>query len=198
MVSIVEIKPDNKKLFKKFIEFPNKLYKDNPHYVPFLYGDELNLLNPEKNVSFEECEAKYFLAYENGEIQGRVCGLIQKMSNKIRNEKKIRFTRFDFVNNIDVVKALLNAVEAFGREKGMDTVVGPLGFNDMDKEGMLIEGFDRDVTMASMYNYDYYYPLIKQCGYDVECTWLEYRIKVPDTVPDKINRIAQIAKNIIS
>lgn len=194
MIQVKEIDPRDKKLFKQFIEFPNKLYKGCSHYVPYLYGDELDLLDPKKNASFDECEAKYFLAYKDGEIVGRVAGLIQKMSNKVHNEKQVRFTRFDFIDDEEVARKLLEAVEDFGRSKGMTEVHGPFGFNDMDKEGMLSYGFDRDVTMATLYNYDYYVPTLEKLGYKVKCEWLEFRIQVPDKVPDKVERVAQIAE----
>jgi len=194
MIKVVEIRPEDKKLFKKFIEFPNELYKGNTHYVPYLFGDEMDLLDPKKNASFEECKSKYFLAYKDGKIAGRVCGLIQMKSNEIRNEKQIRFTRFDFIDDIEVARALLKEVEKFGASEGMEEIHGPFGFHDMDKEGMLSYGFDRDATMATLYNYDYYVPTLEKLGYEVKCEWLEYRIKIPETVPDKIERIAQIAE----
>lgn len=116
------------------------------------------------------------------------------MSNKVHNEKQIRFTRFDFIDDIEVARVLLEAVEDFGRSEEMTEIHGPFGFNDMDKEGMLSYGFDRDVTMATLYNYDYYVPTLEKLGYKVQCEWLEYRIKVPDKVPDKVVRVAQIAE----
>lgn len=194
MIQIKEIDPSDRRLFKKFIEFPNDLYKGCSHYVPYLYGDEMSLLDPDKNASFDECKAKFFLAYKDGKIAGRVCGLIQTKSNEIHGEKQVRFTRFDFIDDIEVARALLDAVEDFGRGEGMTEIHGPFGFNDMDKEGMLSYGFDRDVTMATLYNYDYYVPTLEKLGYKVKCEWLEFLIKVPDKVPDKVARVAQIAE----
>ncbi len=179
MIQIKEIDPSDRRLFKKFIEFPNDLYKGCSHYVPYLYGDEMSLLDPEKNASFDECKAKFFLAYKDGKIAGRICGLIQTKSNEIHGEKQVRFTRFDFIDDIEVARALLDAVEDFGRSEGMTEIHGPFGFNDMDKEGMLSYGFDRDVTMATLYNYDYYVPTLEKLGYKVKCEWLEFLIKVP-------------------
>ncbi len=194
MLEIIEIKSADKKYFKKFVDFPNELYRGCPYYIPYTYGDEINLLNPKKNAAFEQCKAKYFLALRDGKVVGRIAGLIQLKYNELSGEKRMRFTRFDFVNDLEVVQKLLEKVEEFAREEGMDIVHGPFGFYDMDREGMRVDGFDRKATLATNYNYDYYYPLIRQCGYEDECLWHEYLITVPDKVPDKVRRIAEIAR----
>lgn len=194
MITIRQIDPHNKKMMKIWADFPNKLYKDCPYYVPYLLGDEIGLANPKKNVAFDECDARYFLAYKGDEVVGRVAGIIQHRSNDKEGVKRVRLSRLDFVNDIEVVKALTKAVEDFGAEMGMDTVHGPFGFNDLDREGMRSEGFDKPATFATNYNYDYYLPLIQQCGYQIENVWHEYRIHVPEVLPDKVNRVAEIAK----
>lgn len=194
MVEIKMLDPKDKKSFKIWADFPNVLYKDNPHYVPYLLGDEVNLTNPKKNVAFDECDARYFLAYKDGKVAGRVGGLIQRTSNEKEGLKRIRLTRLDFINDLEVVQGLTKAVEDFGREMGMDTVHGPYGFNDMDREGMRYFGFDRDATFATNYNDDYYIPLLLQCGYEIENIWNEYKITVPDELPDKVVRVANIAE----
>ena len=168
MVEIKVVDPTKKREFKPWVDFVNKLYEDCPHYIPYLFGDEMNLANPKKNVAFDECEARYFLAYKDGKIVGRVAGIIQHTSNEKENKKNMRLSRLDFVNDVEVVRALTQAVEDYAREKGMDTVHGPYGFNDMDREGFRTKGFDRDATFATNYNYDYYLPLLLQCGYEIE------------------------------
>lgn len=194
MIEIREIFPSDKRLFRKFVDFPNKLYKNCTHYVPCLFSDEINLLNPEKNVSFEECKARYFLAYKDGVIAGRICGLIQLKSNEIHNEKAMRFSRFDAIDDAEVFRALLAAVEKYAEEEGMELVHGPYGFNDMDREGYLFDGFDLDATFATYYNYPYYRKHFNEAGYTQENEWLEYRITIPDEVPEKVERVAQIAE----
>lgn len=194
MITIKVLDPTDKKSFKDWVDFPNILYKDNPHYVPYLFGDEINLANPKKNVAFDECDAKYFLAYKDGKIAGRVAGIIQHTSNDKENVKRVRLSRLDFIEDVEVVRALTEAVENFGREMGMDTVHGPYGFSDLDREGMRVEGFDEDATFATNYNHPYYLPLLEQCGYEVENRWNEYRIYVPDVLPEKVLRVAEIAE----
>ncbi len=194
MVTVKTLDVKDKKLFKIWADFPNKLYKDNPHYVPYLLSDEVNLTNPKKNVAFHECDARYFLAYKDGKVVGRVAGIIQRTSNAKENVKRVRLSRLDFVDDLEVVQALTKAVEDFGKEMGMDTVHGPYGFNDLDREGMRSEGFDRDATFATNYNHSYYLPLLEKCGYRVENVWHEYKIHVPQVLPEKVLRVADIAE----
>lgn len=194
MVEIKEINSKDRALFKKFVDFPNKLYKNCKHYVPYLFGDEINLLNEKKNVSFDECKAKFFLAFKDGEIVGRICGLIQMMSNKIHDEKAMRFTRFDAIDDAEVFKKLLGAVENFAKQEGMEFVHGPYGFNDLDREGYLTEGFDLRATFATNYNYEYYKRNLEKAGYKTENEWVEYHITIPDGIPDKIEKVSQIAE----
>ncbi len=149
-MSVIEIKEvQSKKDLKKFIEFPDKLYKGNPYRVPQLHTFEYSTLDSKKNPAFEYCEAKYWLAYKDNKIVGRIAGILNPKSNKIWNEKMIRFGWIDFIDDKEVSKALLNKVEEWGKEKGMEGIHGPLGFTDMDLEGMLVEGFDEMGTQGS-------------------------------------------------
>lgn len=187
----VTIKPvKTRKELKQFIRFNYELYKENPYSVPDLYEDMLGTFDPKRNAAFEFCEAEYFLALRDGEIVGRVAAIINNRANEKWNVKAVRFGWIDFIDDIEVSKALLDTVEKWGREHGMSEIQGPLGFTDFDAEGMLIEGFDRISTMATIYNYPYYPVHMEQLGYEKEADWIELLIKVPDEVPDKIKRIA--------
>ena len=187
----VTIKPvKTRKELKQFIRFNYELYKENPYSVPDLYEDMLGTLDPKRNAAFEFCEAEYFLALRDGEIVGRVAAIINNRANEKWDAKTVRFGWIDFIDDIEVSKALLDTVEKWGREHGMSEIQGPLGFTDFDAEGMLIEGFDRISTMATIYNYPYYPVHMEQLGYEKEADWIELLIKVPDEVPDKIKRIA--------
>lgn len=188
MIEIIEVK--TKKERKEFVEFPNKLYKNNPYFCPAITADELSMFDPKKNVSYEDCEAKYFLAKENGKVVGRIAGIIQKLYNNKTGEKRVRFSRFDCINDEKVAKALFNAVENYAREKGMNLVHGPLGFNDLDREAMLIEGFDKLSTFEEQYNYPYYPELMEKCGYAKEVDYVEYKLYKPAAHNERVNRIA--------
>lgn len=196
MAIIIKEIPAKKKELGKFVNFGIDLYKDNEYYVPALVMDELNTLTPEGNPAFDFCESKYFMAFDDttGKPVGRIAGIINKVTNEKYNERHVRFGFIDFIDNTEVSKALVEAVENWGRSKGMDTMVGPLGFTDMDQEGMLIEGFDQLSTMATIYNYPYYQSHIEKLGFEKEIDWVEFRMRVPDTVPDKMARIADIIK----
>ena len=192
MIEIKEVKTKSDK--KKFVDFPTKLYKNCKQYVHPLRMDELNLFS-EKNVSYEDCDTVYFLAYKNGQIVGRIAGIEQKIYNQKVNEKRIRFTRFDSINDVEVAKALFKAVEDWARKKGMDIVHGPLGFNDLDREGMLIEGFDELATFEEQYNYSYYPELLEKCGYKKEVDWLEY--KIFPTYGEREKRVEVLAEKVL-
>lgn len=185
-------KVTTKKELKKFIRFNYELYKNNPYSVPDLYDDMLNTFNPKKNPAFEFCEAEYFLAYKGEEIVGRVAGIINHRANDTWNKKEVRFGWLDFIDEEEVSSALLKAVEQWGKEKGMEAIVGPLGFTDMDAEGMLVEGFDQLSTMATIYNYSYYPEHMEQLGFEKEVDWVEYKLSVPHQLPEKFVRISEI------
>ena len=189
----VEIKEvTSKKELKQFVKFSHKLYKGNPYYVPGLIEEEMMTLDKVKNPAFEVCDAIYFLAYKNGEIAGRIAGIINRSSNEVWKEKKARFGFVDFIDDNEVVDALFGAVEKWAHEQGMEDVQGPLGFTDMDHEGMLIEGFDQLGTMATIYNYPYYPKHMERLGYIKDQDWCEYKIFIPESVPEKHLRIGEI------
>jgi GNAT superfamily N-acetyltransferase len=177
---------------KKFIRFNYEMYKDNPYSVPDLYSDMVNTLT-RKNAAFEFCEANYFLAYnERGQIVGRVAAIINNRANEKWGKKDVRFGWIDFIDDIEVSKALLQTVEAWGKERGMTHIQGPLSFTDFDAEGMLVEGFDQLSTMATTYNYPYYPKHMEQLGYAKDADWVEFKIYIPDAIPEKHKRISDI------
>lgn len=193
---MVEIKtiPAEKSKLKKFVKFGINLYKGNKYFVPPLIIDELATLDPEKNPAFEFCEAEYFMAYRDGKPVGRIAGIINHQVNESTGEKAARFGFVDFIDDEEVSAALLSKVEEWAKTKGMEKVIGPLSFTDLDKEGCLIEGFDQLATMATIYNYPYYQKHIERLGYDKESDWVEFLIAIPDSIPEKHLRITEIVK----
>ncbi len=186
-MSKIEIKKvENKSDLKKFIKFPHKIYKNNPYWVPLLHFDEINTLDKKKNPAFEYCEAEYWLAYKDGEIVGRIAGILNKKSNEVWNTKNVRFGWVDFIEDIEVAKALFDTVENWAKSKGMEYVHGPMGFTDLDHEGMLVKGFDQLSSIASIYNYPYYPEFVEKLGYKKDADWIQYKIKVPQEIPDKV------------
>jgi len=192
MIQIKEVQ--TKEELSNFIKFPDKLYSGNKFRVPQLHLYEKSILKPEKNPAFEFCEAKYWLAYQHGTIVGRIAGIINRKANEVWNEKTARFGWIDFIDNTDVSAYLIKAVEDWGKTKGMTKVQGPMGFTDMDLEGMLVEGFDEIGTQAVIYNYPYYPVHLEKNGYTKDVDWIQFKIKVPDQVPEKIKRISQIVQ----
>ena len=193
-MSLIEIKKvESKKDLKTFIDFHYDLYEGNEYDVPNLFSDEMNTLSKDKNAAFEFCEAEYYLAYKDGKLAGRVAAIINHKANNKWGKKSVRFGRIDFIDDREVSKALLDAVEKYGREKGMEDVVGPLGFTDMDPEGMLVWGFDQLGTMPTIYNYAYYPEHIEALeGFEVDNKYVEFKIMVPDEVPEKYAKIAMM------
>lgn len=191
-MAIIIKKVADKKDLKAFIRFNYELYKNNPYAVPDLYDDMLNTFSSKKNAAFEFCESDYFLAYQDGKLVGRVAAIINHRANETWNKKEVRFGWIDFIDNPEVSEALLQEVERWGKSKGMTEIVGPLGFTDMDAEGMLIEGFDQLSTMATIYNYPYYPQHMERLGYEKAADWVEFKLIVPDRLPDKFVRIAEI------
>ena len=177
---------------KRFIRFNYEFYKDNKYSVPDLYDDMLHTFSPKRNAAFEFCEADYFLAYREGKIVGRVAAIINHRANEQWNKKTVRFGWIDFIDDQEVSRALIETVKQWGRERGMDTIEGPLGFTDMDAEGMLIEGFDQLSTMATIYNYPYYPVHMERLGLEKSADWVEMKIFVPDEIPEKHKRISDI------
>ena len=183
-----------RKDLKTFVRFANRLYKGNRYYVPSMPFDDMNTLDPKKNGAFDFSKAEYYLAYRDDELVGRVAAIINYKANEAWKVNQVRFGWFDFVDDPEVSKALLDAVVAFGKKHGMTQIVGPLGFTDFDPEGMLVEGFDRLSTMALIYNHPYYPEHMKKHGYVKETGWVEYRITLPDELPEKHVKFAEIIK----
>ena len=191
-MSVVIKKVSTKSDLKKFIRFNYEFYKDNPYSVPDLYSDMVDTLSRDKNAAFEFCEADYFLAYRDGKIVGRVAAIINHRANETWQRKTVRFGWIDFVDDAEVSDALIDTVKAWGRERGMQEIEGPLGFTDMDSEGMLIEGFDQLSTMATIYNYPYYPVHRERMGFEKSADWVEMKIYIPDAIPEKHKRISDI------
>ena len=181
---------ENLRGLKEFVQYQYDLYRDCPQAVPFLFSEEMNTLRSDKNAAFEFCEADYFMAYCDGKAVGRVAAIINHRANERWNKKQVRFGWFDFVDDVEVSKALLQTVEQWGSERGMTEIAGPLGFTDMDREGMLIEGYDCDTTMYVNYNYPYYVTHVEALGFEKDNDYVECRVKVPERVPDKFHKIA--------
>lgn len=190
MIKIKEVKTSKDK--KAFLDFPYSLYKKNPCYTPPLYSDEKKIFG-KKNAYYDTCESIYFLAVdENDKVVGRISGTIQHASNLKTGERRVRFNRFDAIDNQAVADALFKAVEDWAVGRGYDTVCGPLGFSDLEREGLLIEGFDQTNTFEEQYNFPYYAKLIENCGYEKDVDWLEFRIFKPKQKNDKVERLAEL------
>ena len=185
-------KVETKQDLKRFIRFNYELYKENPYSVPDLYNDMLSTFDRNKNAAFEFCEAEYFLAYKDDKLVGRIAAIINRRANEQWNQKTVRFGWIDFIDDVEVPRALLDTVEKWGKERGMTSIQGPLGFTDFDAEGMLIEGYEELSTMATIYNYPYYPQYMEQLGYEKEVDWVEYKIYVPEDIPEKHCRISEI------
>lgn len=179
-----------KKDLKKWIEFPNKLYKHNKYYVPFLFNDEFETFTKEKNPAYEFCETKLFLAYNGKEIVGRIAGIINHAYNKKWNKCAVRFTRFDFIDDFNVSSALFNEVVKWGKKNNLKEIMGPIGFTDLDHEGMLVEGFEELNMSITFYNYPYYLKHMEKLELVKDVDWVEYRIKVPSNIDPRIEKIS--------
>lgn len=192
-IEIRKINPTQSEL-RKYVKFGIDLYKGNSYFVPPLIFDEIDTLRPDKNPAFEFCQAQSFMVYRDGKPVGRITGIINNKVNEKTGEKSLRFGFTDFIDDKEVVDALFNEVETWGRQQGMTSIVGPMGFSDMDHEGMLIDGFEELGTMATIYNYPYYPQHMERMGFVKDAEWVEYRIAIPSEVPDKYQRIADIVK----
>ena len=191
-VIIREVK--SKRDLKKFIWFGINMYKDNLYAAPPLAMDDLLNLSKGKNPALDFCDTAYFLAYKEGKIVGRIAGIIQPVANETWNQKHARFGWIDFVDDPEVSNALFGAVERWAKSKGMTQIHGPLGFTDFDNEGAFVEGYDRESTLATIYNHPYYIDHYERLGFEKEADWVEYLIKVPDVFPEKFIRMAEIVK----
>jgi len=193
MIDIKSIEPTKSNL-RKFTDFQINLYSGNPYFVPPLVSDDIDTLSPKVNPAFDFCEAAYFMAYRDGHPVGRIAGIINRQINQRTGKPEARFGFIDFIDDYEVSAALLKAVEDWARDKGMNKLVGPLGFTDLDHEGTLVEGFEELSTMATIYNYPYYSQHIEKHGYRKESDWVEFLMEVPDKVPERFSRIADLVK----
>ncbi|MGQ1786640.1 MULTISPECIES: GNAT family N-acetyltransferase [unclassified Saccharicrinis] len=183
----------NLKDLKSFVQFPEWLYRNNPYRVPPLFVNEYSILNRDKNPAFEHCEAKYWLAYDRDQVVGRVAAIINHAHIKKWNQRYLRFGWIDFIDDKAVFLALMEKVEQWALQEGLEAVHGPLGFTDHDPVGMLVEGFDEISTQAATYNYPYYTNHFEKAGYTKDTDWVEYEIEIPDVTNEKIERIANMA-----
>lgn len=190
-MSIVVKEVVSKKDLKKWVDFPNKLYRKNKYYVPFLFNDEMDTFNKEKNPAYDFCQTKLFLAYKDNKIVGRIAGLINHAYNNKWDKNAIRFTRFDFIDDEEVSKALFDEVVKWGKENNYTEIMGPIGFTDMDHEGMLVEGFEELNMSITFYNHPYYLKHMEKLGLVKDADWVEYQITVPNELDPRIERISK-------
>jgi GNAT superfamily N-acetyltransferase len=195
-MSTIEIKQvSNRKELTQFVQFYYDLYRGNNYAVPYLFNEEMNTLRSDRNPSFECCDANYFMAFRDGQLVGRVAAIINRRANERWERKQIRFGWFDFIDDKEVSKALLQAVEDWGRKEGMTELAGPLGFIDTDREGMLVEGFDQLSTMYINYNHPYYPKHMEQMkGFEKANDWVEMKVRVPEVVPEKFSKITEMVR----
>ncbi len=191
-LSIVEV--NKRHLLRKFIAFPNKLFKNSPTYIPPLYSDEYNLLT-KKNPSLEHSTCKLFLAYRDEKIVGRVAAIINNLANERWNRKSVRFGWFDFVEDYDVFSILIEKVIEYGKENGMTEIEGPMGFNDMDKECWAIDNFDARQNITTLYNPEYYIKFIERKGFEIKCRWMQHVMPASQPIPDKVARINSLIQD---
>lgn len=192
-VTITEVNSKSDRM--KFVKFPIKLYKDNAYYVPSLVLDEMDTINPEKNPAFDFCEQKLFLAYKDEEIVGRIAAIINHKANEIWEQKNARFGFVDFIDDNEVVDTLFDAAFKWAKEKGMEAIQGPMGYTDLDHEGLLIHGYDQLSTMSTTYSFPYYREQIERLGFEKDADWEEFRIAVPDKMPERHVRISKIVSD---
>ena len=193
-MAIIIKEVNNKKLLKAFVEFPNELYQGVSQYTYPIIIDEINTFSPDKNGAYEYCETILFLAYENDRVVGRICGLINHAYNKKANVKHLRFTRLDMVDNLEVTKALFKAIINWGKAKGMDTLNGPIGFSDLDKQGFQVEGFEHDSMFITIYNFPYYIKHLEALGFVKDVDWVEYKV-YSDYIDPRLIKIANMVES---
>ena len=187
-VIIKEVK--TKRDLKKWVKFPNDLYKGNKYYVPFLFSDEVNTFTKGKNPAYEYCDTKLFLAYKDNKIVGRIAGLINHAYNKKWNKNAIRFTRFDFIDDFEVSQKLFDEVVKWGKENNLNQINGPIGFHDLDHEGMLVKGFEEFNMSITFYNYEYYLTHLERLGLRKDIDWVEYLLETPEEIDPKFERVS--------
>lgn len=192
MIQIKEV--HTKRQLSDFIRFPDSLYEGSKFRVPPFHAYEELTLRQDKNPAFEFCEAKYWLAYMHNKIVGRIAGIINKKANEIAQKKILRFGWIDFIDNMEVSESLMRTIENWGKVNNMDILQGPMGFTDMDLEGMLVEGFEEISTQAVLYNFPYYPVHLERLGYRKDVDWIQFEIQVPDKVPDRVKRMSEIVQ----
>lgn len=188
MITVRPVRTHKEK--KAFLDFPLRLYKGNPYFVPPLYGDEKKIFDKDY-FYYESSKAEHWLAYKDGDVVGRLEGILQRVSNEKWGQKRVRFNRFNAIDDMEVAKALFSALESWAKKEGMDEIVGPLGFSDMDREGLLIEGFEELSTFEEQYNYPYYQHLIESLGYEKEVDWTERKVYSPEEIDPKYHSISE-------
>lgn len=194
MIAIHRVK--SKRDLKKYVSFPNELYRDNPYYVPELVSDGVNMLTPSFNPAFEFCEAVFFLAYEGKRILGRIGVIINQKSNEKWNQRYARFTGFDFIDRRDVSEALMQKARDWAKERGMAAIHGPLGFTDADHQGMLVEGFDELDLFITLYNAPYYMEHMVALGFEKDIDWIECQLRLEPEKAERLMRISEyLSKN---
>ena len=184
---------NNKRLLKTFVEFPNQLFKGVSQYTYSITSDEMNTFNPSKNGAYEYCETKLFLAYKDNQVVGRIAGLINHAYNQKTNSKHLRFTRLDMIDDLEVTKALFNAIIDWGKAKGMTEINGPIGFSDLDKQGFQVEGFEHDSMFITIYNFPYYIKHLEALGFNKDVDWLEYKV-YSDYIDPRLVKIANMVE----
>lgn len=189
MVEIKEVL--TKKDRREFAKFHERMYRNVSQAIPDLIAEEIDNFDPKKNPAYEYCEAKQFLAYRDGKIVGRIAGIISKAANEKWGTKRIRFSRVDFIDDYEVSKALFKAVEAWGQAEGLTEIHGPIGFCDMDQEGMLVEGFEEEGMSITIYNHPYYIKHLEALGYKKDIDWVEYRVSLPQEANQKLNQLSE-------
>ncbi len=181
----------SKRELRNFINFPVKLYRGNPYFTPYIYEDEVNNLTASKNPASRYCDFKLFLAYRDKKIVGRICAIINHFANTKYQQKRIRFNRIDMIDDIEVTKALINAVATYGKENGLEQINGPLGYSDQDKEGLLTYGFDQKNMFATFYTHEYYVRHLEQLGFVADAVWNEYKVFIPKEIDPRFVKIAE-------
>lgn len=177
---------------RTFVKFPELLYRNNPYYVPTLVFDDMDTLDPEENPAFKYCDCELYLAYKDGKLAGRIAAIVNFEANRTWGHNQVRFGWFDFIDDKEVSTALMDKVVEYGKMRGSDAVVGPLGFVDMDPEGMLVEGYDCMSTMPTIYNFPYYKEHMDAMGFEKEVDWLEYKLAIPEEMPEKLARVEKL------
>lgn len=190
MITVKEVKHSGE--IKTFVKFPFKLYKGSPYWVPPIIKEETAVFDKDKNPALENADARLFLAYKDEEIVGRIAVIVNHIEVEEQQKKKVRFGWFDVIDDLEVTKALLDKVAGIGRENELEYMEGPVGFSNMDKAGMLVRGFDRLSNMTTIYNYPYYPEHFKKLGFEEGAAWLEYRIRIPDEIPQKIDKFSDV------